>query len=107
MTSQQQYGFKMRKRTTDVMFALIVLMEKYRAGKTCDNVSLWIKQYDRVPKEELCNCMRKSRVTEKYGRVVQDMHKDRETVVRCAVGVTDGSKVGVGIKVSTRQNTCV
>lgn len=39
----------------------------------------------------------KSGVTEKYVRVLQDMHEDSETVVRCAVGVTDGFKLGVGL----------
>ncbi|KAK3526904.1 hypothetical protein QTP86_004697 [Hemibagrus guttatus] len=43
------------------------------------------KAYDRVPREELWYCMRKSRVAEKYVRVVQDMYERSRTVVRCAV----------------------
>ena len=31
--SEQQYGFMPRKSTTDAMFALRVLMEKYREGQ--------------------------------------------------------------------------
>ena len=31
--SEQQYGFMSRKSTTDAMFALRVLMEKYREGQ--------------------------------------------------------------------------
>lgn len=31
--SGQQYGFMLRKSTTDVMFALRVLMEKYKADQ--------------------------------------------------------------------------
>lgn len=41
--------------------------------------------------------MGKSGAAEKYVRGVQDIYVDRETVVRCWIGVTDGSKVGVGL----------
>ncbi|KAK3521102.1 hypothetical protein QTP86_001894 [Hemibagrus guttatus] len=43
------------------------------------------KAYDRVPREELWYCTRKSGVAEKYVRVVQDMYERSRTVVRCAV----------------------
>ncbi|KAK3546666.1 hypothetical protein QTP70_031407, partial [Hemibagrus guttatus] len=55
------------------------------------------KAYDRVPREELWYCMRKSGVAEKYVRVVQDMYERSRTVVRCAVGQTEEFKVGVGL----------
>ncbi|KAK3550574.1 hypothetical protein QTP70_000047 [Hemibagrus guttatus] len=51
------------------------------------------KAYDRVPREELWYCMRKSGVAEKYVRVVQDMYERSRTVVRCAVGQTEEFKV--------------
>ena len=38
--------------------------------------------------------MRKSGVAEKYVKVVYEIYK---TVVRCAVGVTEGLKVEVGL----------
>lgn len=40
--------------------------------------------------------MRKSGKTEKYLKVIQDMYKDSDTVVRCGV-VTDRFKVRVGL----------
>ncbi|KAK3570693.1 hypothetical protein QTP86_025020 [Hemibagrus guttatus] len=43
------------------------------------------KAYDRLPREELWYCMRKSGVAERYVRVVQDMYERSRTVVRCAV----------------------
>ncbi|KAK3549019.1 hypothetical protein QTP70_025091, partial [Hemibagrus guttatus] len=55
------------------------------------------KAYDRVPREELWYCMRKSGVAEKYVRVVQDMYERSRTVVRCAVGQTEEFKVKVGL----------
>ncbi|KAK3507820.1 hypothetical protein QTP70_000887 [Hemibagrus guttatus] len=88
-----------RKSTTDAIFALRILMEKYRDGQRelhCVSVDLE-KAYDRVPREELWYCMRKSEVAEKYVRVVQDMYERSRTVVRCAVGQTEEFKVEVGL----------
>ncbi|KAK3527832.1 hypothetical protein QTP86_006897 [Hemibagrus guttatus] len=96
---EQQYGFMPRKSTTDAIFALRILMEKYRGGQRelhCVFVDLE-KAYDRVPREELWYCMRKSGVAEKYVRVVQDMYERSRTVVRCAVGQTEEFKVEVGL----------
>ncbi|KAK3526867.1 hypothetical protein QTP86_000727 [Hemibagrus guttatus] len=55
------------------------------------------KAYDRVPREGLWYCMRKSGVAEKYVREMQDMYERSRTVVRCAVGQTDELKVDVGL----------
>ncbi|KAK3517604.1 hypothetical protein QTP70_012959 [Hemibagrus guttatus] len=88
---EQQYDFMPRKSTTDAIFALRILMEKYRNGQRelhCVFVDLE-KAYDRVPREELWYCMRKSGVAEKYVRVVQDMYERSRKVVRCAVGQTE------------------
>ncbi|KAK3522807.1 hypothetical protein QTP86_001539 [Hemibagrus guttatus] len=96
---EQQYGFMPRKSTTDAIFALRILMEKYRDGQKelhCVFVDLE-KAYDRVPREELWYCMRKSGVAEKYVRVVQDMYERSRTVVRCAVGQTEEFKVEEGL----------
>ncbi|KAK3545691.1 hypothetical protein QTP70_010893 [Hemibagrus guttatus] len=76
-----------------------VSVEKYRDGQRelhCVFVDLE-KAYDRVPREELWYCMRKSGVAEKYVRVVQDMYERSRTVVRCAVGQTEEFKVEVGL----------
>ncbi|KAK3569684.1 hypothetical protein QTP86_002614 [Hemibagrus guttatus] len=88
-----------RKSTTDAIFALRILMEKYRDGQRelhCLSVYLE-KVYDRVPREELWYCMRKSGVAEKYVRVVQNMYERSRTVMRCAVGQTEEFKVEVGL----------
>ncbi|KAK3574312.1 hypothetical protein QTP86_004345 [Hemibagrus guttatus] len=96
---EQQYGFMPRKSTTDAIFAMRILMEKYRDGQRelhCVFVDLE-KAYDRVPREELWYCMSKSGVAKKYVRVVQDMYERSRTVVRCAVGQTEEFKVEVGL----------
>ncbi|KAK3527671.1 hypothetical protein QTP86_032410 [Hemibagrus guttatus] len=57
-------------------------LKRMKSGKVLENLE---KAYDRVPREELWYCMRKSGVAEKYVRVVQDMYERSRTVVRCAV----------------------
>ena len=107
--SEQQYGFMPGKSTTDALFALRVLMEKYREGQKelhCVFVDLE-KAYDKVPREEVWYCMRKSGLAEKYVRIVQDMYDDSITAVRCAVGVTEGFEVKVGLHQGSALSPCL
>ena len=101
--SKQQYGFIPGKGTTNAMFALRMLMEKYRKGQRELHLSYITfadleKAYDRVPREELWYCMRKSGIVEKYVQLVQDMYEGSETVVRCAIRTTENFKVKVGLQ---------
>ena len=53
--TKQQYGFMPGKKTTNVMFALRMLVQKYRKGQRelhCVIVDL-DKAYNRVPRKEL------------------------------------------------------
>ncbi|KAI5104758.1 protocadherin gamma-A5-like [Silurus meridionalis] len=55
------------------------------------------KAYNRVSREELWYCMKKSGVSEKYVMVVQGMFEDIVTAVKCAVGTTDWFNAEVGL----------
>ena len=97
--SKQQYRYMPGKGTTNAMFALRMLMEKYKEGQRelhCVFVDLE-KAYDKVPWEELWYCMRKSVIVEKYVQLVQDMYEGSETVVKCTVGTAESFKVKVGL----------
>ena len=107
--SNQQYGFMPGKSTTDALFSLRVLMEKYREGQKelhCVFVDLE-KAYHKVPREEVWYCMRKSGLAEKYVRIVQDMYDGSTTAVRCAVGVTEGFEVKVGLHQGSALSPCL
>ena len=89
--SEEQIGFVMGKSTTDAMFALRQLQEKYREGQQdlhCVFIDLE-KAYDIVPREELYWCMRDKGVPEKYTILVKDMYHQGETVVRFAAGTSE------------------
>ena len=76
--SKQQYGFMPGEGTTDAMFALRMLMEKYKESqRELHRVFVDLeKAHNRVPREELWYCMRKSEIEEKYVRLVQDMYEE-------------------------------
>jgi len=97
--SQQQFGFMPGRSTSDAIFALRQLMEKYREGQKslhCIFIDLE-KAYDRVPRQEVWNCLRMKNVEEKHIRLIQDMYTGSRTRVRCAAGETDDFDVTVGL----------
>ena len=52
-------------------------------------------------------CMRKSGLTEKYVRTVQDMYDGSTTAVRCAVGVTEGFELKAGLHQGSALSPCL
>ena len=89
--SQEQFGFIKGRTTEDAIYALRQLLEKYKKGHRklhCIFIDLE-KAYNRVPREELVWCMRKKKVSEKYIRLVLDMYKNAEIVVRSTAGTSE------------------
>ena len=68
---EEQFGFVKGKSTTDVIFVLRQLQERYREGQQylhCVYALIWGKNYAIVPMEELYRCMR----DEEYQSTVSD-----------------------------------
>ena len=107
--SEQQYGLMPGKSTTNALFALRVLMEKYREGQKelhCVFVDLE-KAFYKLLREEVWYCMRKSGLAVKNVRMVQDVYDDSTTVVRCAVGVMERFEVKVGLHQGSAVSPCL
>ena len=97
--AEQQFGFMPGRSTTDAIFCLRMLLEKWTEGQKavhCAFIDLE-KAYDRVPREELWECLRLAETSECYIRIIQDMYDGATTTVRSAAGLTEEFKVGVGL----------
>lgn len=96
---REQMGFMKERGTTDGIFCLRQLMEKFREKQRALHM-VFIdleKAYDRVPRQEVWRSLRKRMVPEKYVALTQEMYHNVYTRVRSGVGVTEGFKVKVGL----------
>ena len=97
--TQQQFGFMPGRSTTDAIFCLRMLLEKRTEGQKavhCAFIDLE-KAYDRVPREELWECLRLSKTSECYVRIIKDMYDGAAITVKSAAGLTEEFKVDVGL----------
>ena len=97
--AEQQFGFMPGRSTTDAIFCLRMLLEKWTEGQKavhCAFIDLE-KAYDRVAREELWECLQLAETSECYIRIIQDMYDGATTTVRSAAGLTEEFKVGVGL----------
>lgn len=94
-----QYGFQRGKSTTEPMFCLRMLQEKYREfNKELHMVFVDLeKAYDTIPRELIWHCLRKRQVPEAYIEIIKDMYKDSTTRVATNAGETEEIKVEVGL----------
>lgn len=94
-----QFGFMPGRGTTDAIFIVRQLQEKYLARKK----ELWMafidleKAFDRVPREVLWWALRKLGVDEWLVSVIKVMYTDATTMVKQNCRVSKGFKVKVGV----------
>ena len=97
--ANNQYGFRPGKSTTEPIFILRMMQEKYREkGQDLHLVFVDLeKAYDRVPRELIWWSLRKKNVPEGYIKVIQDMYKDSLTQIQTRDGCTDYFSIDVGL----------
>ena len=85
--------------TTDATFCLMMLLKKWTKGQKAVHCAFTDleKACDRVPREELWECLRLAKTSECCLRIVRDMYDGATTTVRNAAGLTEEFKVGVGL----------
>ena len=94
--SDGQFGFKSGVGTTDAIFVIRTLCEKYRDGNTPLDM-VFVEAYDTVPREVLWRCMRKRYIPEVYIRLVQDMYQGATTCVKSKRGTSEHFEVGIDL----------
>ena len=97
--AEQQFGFMPGSSTTDAIFCLRMLLEKWIEGQKavhCAFIDLE-KAYNRVPREELWEFLWLAETSECYIKIIKDMYDGATTSVRSAAGLTKEFKVSVGL----------
>ena len=97
--AEHQFGFMPGRSTTDAILGLRMLLEKWTEEQKAVH-SAFIdleKAYDRVPREELWECLRLAETSECNVRIIKDMYDGATTTVRSAARFTEKFKVGVGL----------
>ena len=94
-----QFGFTQGKSTTDAIFIVRQLQEKFRAkDRTLFYAFVDLeKAFDRVPREVVRWALRKAGVEEWLVETTMAMYEGAETAVRTEHGLTDWFKVLVGL----------
>ena len=98
--TEQQFGFIPGRSTTDAIFCLRMLLEKWTERQKavhCVFINLE-KAYDRVPREELWECLWLAEISECYIKIIKNMYDGATTTVRSAAGLTQEFKVSVGLQ---------
>ena len=101
-----QFGLRRGRSTTDPVFALKILQEKY-SEKQKDLHMVFVdlkKAYDRVPRYLIWWAMRKRSVPEGYVMVIQDMYRGTKTRVKTRCGRTEYFEVKVGLHQGSAQS---
>ena len=97
--NEMQFGFRKGKGTTDAIFVVRQLQEKF-LEKQKDLFMAFIdleKAYDRVPRELVYWCLRKRKVPENLIKIIEATYERTETVVRTGSGNTEPFEIKVGL----------
>ena len=96
---EMQFGFMPGKSTTEAIFMVRQLQEKYLANhkKLYFAFVVLEKAFDRVPRDVIWWAMRKLGVEEWIVRVVQAMYANARSRVRVNGTFSDGFEVKVGV----------
>ena len=70
--AEQQFGFMPERSTTDAIFCLRMLFEKWTEGQKAVHFAFidLEKAFDRIPREELWECLRLAETSECYIRII-------------------------------------
>ena len=95
--AEQQFGFMPGRSITDANFCLAMLLEKWTEGQKAVHCALidLEKAYDKIPREELWECLRLAETPECCLRIIKDMYYGATITVRSVAGLTEKFKVGV------------
>ena len=97
--SNIQFGFRRGMSTTEPIFALRILQEKYQEIKK-DIHMVFVdleKAYDRVPRDLIWWALREKNIPEANITIIQDMYKATKTRVKTRCGLTQYFNIEVGL----------
>ena len=97
--AEEQFGFMPGRSTAVAVFCLRMLLKKWTERQRAMHFAFidLEKAYDRVPREELWECLRLAETSECYIKIIKDMYDGATATVRSAAGLTEEFKVGVGL----------
>ena len=105
---EMQFGFRPGKSTTDAIFIVRQLQEKYMDKKK----ELWMafvdleKAFDRVPRQVMWWALRKMGVPEWLVVIIAAMYRNGKTAVKTGFGVGEMFEVKVGVHQGSLVHYC-
>ena len=96
---EKQFGFQPGRSTTDAIFVIRQLQEKYIAKKRrLYHVFVDLeKAFDRVPRKVIKWALRRQGVPERLIRLVMALYKNSKSKVKTSVGTSEEFNIGVGV----------